>query len=179
MRVYSWLLFVVLLCLIGCSSVGQHCCIKPSSSVVHIDESSSSSLISFIKKSLLEANLDEQLVGIPIVESGLNPSARGKDGSVGLWQLQPRTARAFGLTVNKDVDERMCPKLSTQAALKYLKHLQQKFKSVDLVVAGYQLGETKLLRILKMNGKLPAYSVAYVRKVKLAHQRLKSQSEVA
>lgn len=152
--------------LLGCASVGRECCTK--SAVNSTDPRVG--LLQQVAAELKSADLDQEFLGIPVVESNLNPSARGRDGSVGLWQFQPRTARAYGLRVSKNVDDRLCPRKSTKAAVKYLRHLKSKFRSVELTIAAYQLGEGRLSRILSKTKQLPEHSKRYVRKVLDSHK---------
>jgi membrane-bound lytic murein transglycosylase MltF len=61
---------------------------------------------------------------LPIMESSLDPRASAGTYSTaakGLWQFKPATARDMGLTVNNRVDERLDPKKSTKAGLRYIK----------------------------------------------------------
>ncbi len=160
-------ILALVIVLVGCSSVGRSCC--------QMRATQRNDLVEFVRAELEKAGLSLTFLGIPQVESSFNPNAKGKDGSVGLWQLQPATARSFGLRVDNQVDERLSPEKSTKAAVKFLKHLKNRFKSDELVIAGYQLGETKLLNILKRGGKLPAQVERYIQRVYLASLRLSSR----
>lgn len=152
--------------LLGCASVGKECCGKSAAN----SADPRVRLLQQVAAELESAELEQEFLGIPIVESNLNPSARGRDGSVGLWQFQPRTARAFGLQVSKNVDDRLCPRKSTIAAVKYLRHLKSKFRTVEQTIAAYQLGEGRLARILSRKKQLPDHSKRYVRKVLDSHK---------
>lgn len=171
---------------VGCASVGKECCGRSAnlSPDTRFDTTSDSRvrLLKQISDSLKSADLEQEFIGIPIVESSLNPNAKGRDGSAGLWQFQPKTAKAFGLLVSGTVDERLCPNKSTEAAIRYLKHLKKRFKSVDLTIAAYQLGEGRLSKILARKNHIPEVSKRYVRKVldshKLALSILNSQSNI-
>src|SRR5690606_35654542 len=59
---------------------------------------------------------------LPVIESRLALDTSHK-GAGGYWQLMPVTARALGLTVNEQTDERNDLVKSTAAACKYLKAL--------------------------------------------------------
>lgn len=174
------------LLLVGCASVGKECCGRSAtlSPDTRFDTTSDSRvrLLKQISDSLKSADLEQEFIGIPIVESSLNPNAKGRDGSAGLWQFQPKTAKAFGLKISGTVDERLCPDKSTEAAIRYLKHLKKRFKSVDLTIAAYQLGEGRLAKILARKNHIPEVSKRYVRKVldshKLALSILNSQSNI-
>ena len=104
-----------------------------------------------IEKYLKEENLPDELKYLTVMESAVNPNAVSDAGAVGLWQLMPRTARKFGLTVNDQVDERRDVHKSTQAALGYLKHLNKKLGSWTLAIAGYNCGGGKVLQATRFS----------------------------
>src|SRR5690606_32953273 len=85
---------------------------------------------------------------VPLVESGLVNGTTSHRGASGYWQFMPHTARAFGLRVDHEVDERQDIEKSTVAAAKYLKSLYRVFNSWTLVAAAYNLGEGKLQRAI-------------------------------
>ena len=86
---------------------------------------------------------------LPIVESGVNPTAVSRSGARGLWQLIPDTAKRYGLRVTGTVDERRDPSASTDAALRYLSDLQRRFGDWTLAFAAYNCGETHVARALR------------------------------
>ena len=106
-----------------------------------------------IKKIFKQYGLPEDLAYLPIIESGFNPYARSSSGAVGLWQFLPQTARRFGLTINRYIDERKDPYKSTIAAAKYLKYLYSIFKDWELVLASYNCGEGCIQRKLRSSKK--------------------------
>ncbi|WP_257657267.1 lytic transglycosylase domain-containing protein [Parapedobacter lycopersici] len=85
---------------------------------------------------------------IPLVESGLAHGTTSHRGASGYWQFMPSTARAFGLRVDNEVDERQHIEKSTVAAAKYLKSLYRVFNSWTLVAAAYNIGEGNLQRAI-------------------------------
>ena len=74
-----------------------------------------------------------------VIESGLD-NVVSPAGATGFWQLMKPAARKFGLTVNKEVDERYNVEKSTQAACKYLLDAKKKYGSWTLAAASYNLG---------------------------------------
>ena len=98
----------------------------------------------FIEQQLKELGLPDDLKYLAVAESALRPHAGSSKGAVGFWQLMPETARRFGLTVDRFIDERRNLHLSTPAALAYLKALHQKFNSWALALAAYNMGEEGL-----------------------------------
>jgi len=100
-----------------------------------------------IKKLFSEKGLPDGLAYIPIVESGFNPHAvNAKSGACGMWQLMPRTAREYGLCVNRYVDERKDPIKSTIVAREFLLDLIGIFGKDGflLALASYNVGDGKV-----------------------------------
>jgi pSer/pThr/pTyr-binding forkhead associated (FHA) protein/soluble lytic murein transglycosylase-like protein len=94
-----------------------------------------------------ENSLPPDLTYIVLVESALSGDSESSAGAVGLWQFTPATARAYGLKVYDDVDERLNPAKSTLAACKYIRDLILDFgagSSVMLALAAYNLGPAKV-----------------------------------
>jgi hypothetical protein len=102
-----------------------------------------------MKKILREKNLPEELFYLALIESGFNPKASSRARASGIWQFITKTARRFGLKVDKWVDERRDPEKSTYAAAEYLKSLYEMFNNWDLVAASYNAGEGKVLKAMK------------------------------
>ncbi|MBF0555504.1 MAG: transglycosylase SLT domain-containing protein [Nitrospirae bacterium] len=103
-----------------------------------------------MKKILKQNNLPEELVYLPLIESGYNNLAKSAAQAAGPWQFIPGTARDYNLKVNYWVDERQDPIKSTYAASKYLKFLYEKFGTWDLALAAYNAGEVKIEKAMKM-----------------------------
>ena len=103
-----------------------------------------------MKKIFREKNLPEELFYLALIESGYNPTALSRAKASGIWQFVAQTAKRYGLRVDKWVDERRDPEKSTHAAAEYLKTLHGMFNSWDLAAAGYNAGEGKVLKAMKI-----------------------------
>jgi membrane-bound lytic murein transglycosylase D len=98
---------------------------------------------------LIKEGLPKELSWLPLVESGFMVKALSKQRALGLWQFIPSTGYKFGLSRNQYIDERLNPKKSTQAAIGYLKELHSLFGDWSTVLAAYNCGETRVLRVIR------------------------------
>ncbi len=96
-----------------------------------------------------EKGLPEELFYLALIESGFNPTAFSRSKASGIWQFIGKTAKRFGLKVDKWVDERRDPEKSTHAAANYLKSLYGLFNNWDLATASYNAGEGKILKAMQ------------------------------
>lgn len=94
-----------------------------------------------IERKLKEYKVPQELIAIPIIESGYkNSSQTNKYHSAGLWMFIPQTAKAYGLKLGA-VDERLNPELETDAAMRLLLANKLRFKDWGLSVLAYNAGE--------------------------------------
>lgn len=106
----------------------------------------------YIVEKLRENQIPLELAMIPIVESAFNPFIQSRSKALGLWQFVPRTGRHFGLQQNIFYDGRRDVIASTDAAIKYLKHLNTMFAGDWLLtMAAYNAGEGTVLRAIAKN----------------------------
>jgi membrane-bound lytic murein transglycosylase D len=86
------------------------------------------------------------LTAVVFQESACYPRAKSEVGALGLWQFMPESARAYGLrVVEGEIDERLNPIKSTDAAIHFLTDLQRTLGAWDLVMAAYNMGPYAVL----------------------------------
>ncbi|MGH7461408.1 MAG: lytic transglycosylase domain-containing protein, partial [Longimicrobiales bacterium] len=114
-----------------------------------------------IQQKLAEHGMPQDMIWLAMIESGLDPNAYSSAHAAGLWQFIEETGERYGLEVSEYVDERRDPVASTDAALTYLKEMNDKFGSWYLAAAGYNSGENRVERIVneKAGGKFGDESV--------------------
>lgn len=127
-----------------------------------------------ILKKLEEAGLPPELSWLPLVESGYKVNALSKARALGLWQFIPSTGYMYGLKRDLFIDERLDPEKATDAAVEYLKKMHQIFGDWATVLAAYNCGEGRVLRIIRsqnvnyldnfwdLYGRLPRETARYV-----------------
>jgi membrane-bound lytic murein transglycosylase D len=102
-----------------------------------------------LKAELAKAGLPTDLVWLSLIESGHNPTVVSSAGAAGLWQFMPDAGRAYGLVVDRWVDERLDPQRSTEAACRYLSDLYRRFGGWELAMAAYNMGHGGLSRAIR------------------------------
>jgi soluble lytic murein transglycosylase-like protein len=108
-----------------------------------------------------------------VVESGFNPRAVSKKGAIGLMQLQPATAKRYGV---KNIFD---PEQNVRAGAHYLSDLLTRFGSnLELALAAYNAGEEAVERYGR---HVPPYreTLAYVPSVMKVYQRLMDQAHAS
>tara|TARA_B100000212_G_scaffold185682_1_gene140129 strand:+ start:135 stop:1616 length:1482 start_codon:yes stop_codon:yes gene_type:complete len=130
----------------------------------------------FVIQEIEKADLPIELAFLPYIESNYDPFSISSSGAVGMWQFMPRTGRLYELERSWWNEDRHDPFRSTEAAIKYLKYLYQRFDN-DLyhTLAAYNAGPSFLDRQIKKNQRrglqidfwsldLPAQTKNYVPK---------------
>lgn len=102
-------------------------------------------------------NLDPILARMAQRESSGNPLAKGKKGESGLFQIQPQTAKMYGV----DPELLTNPVVNRYVAKRYLSDLVREFKgNIPLAIAAYNAGPGRV-----RSGSIPDSTRSYVRDV--------------
>jgi membrane-bound lytic murein transglycosylase D len=130
-----------------------------------------------IAKHLGQSKLPSDLEAVVFIESGFWPTAVSHAGATGLWQFMPKTARAYGLTVSPQYDERRSIWKATEAAVEHLGDLYSRLQNWDLALAAYNYGYQNVEKRIsalgtddywtlgEIEGGLPRETALYVPKI--------------
>lgn len=112
-------------------------------------------IVRLARKHRLDPNLVHAVIS---AESAYNFRAVSPAGAMGLMQLMPATAERFGVSDPFDPEQNM------NAGMRYLRWLMNRFKNVQLALAGYNAGEGA---VEKYGRKIPPYqeTQTYVKRV--------------
>jgi len=105
------------------------------------------------------AGLPRDLVYLSMIESGYATHAYSSAAAAGLWQFITPTGREWGLRVDYWVDERRDPEMATDAAVKFLDHLNKKFGHWYLAWAAYNGGPGRVSRAISRHGTKDFYKL--------------------
>lgn len=131
----------------------------------------------YIVEEVQKRNMPVEIAFIPMIESTLDPFARGPSGAVGLWQIMPETGIHLGLEQDSWYDGRQAVRDSTNVALDYLEVLYKEFdEDWFLALAAYNSGAGNVARAQQANRekglgtdywslKLPRHTTNYVPKL--------------
>ena len=95
------------------------------------------------------------VLSIAKTESGFNQNIKSASGHVGVFQLSPATAKTMGLNAYELND-------NIKGGITYYKNMYNKFGSMELAVAAYQVGP---LNISRNGNKIPGYSRSFVSRI--------------
>lgn len=101
------------------------------------------------EEKLKEHGLPADLKYLSVVESALDARAVSRVGATGLWQFMPYTGKDYDLRQSSTVDERSDAVKSTEAAVRYLKHLYAQYNDWALALAAYNSGPGRVNSAIK------------------------------
>ena len=107
------------------------------------------------EQALEEADLPLELKYLPVIESGLDPTATSRHGAAGLWQFIIATAKGYDMEVSSLVDERRDPYISSAKAAQMLKDLYANYGDWSLAIAAYNCGQGTVNKALVRAGATP------------------------
>ncbi|MGI4863144.1 MAG: LysM peptidoglycan-binding domain-containing protein [Janthinobacterium lividum] len=93
-----------------------------------------------IDQVLAEEGVPADFRYLVLQESALQGNAESKHGAVGYWQFKRETALDYGLTVDRNVDERRHLTASTRAAARYLSRSNASLHNWVNTLLSYNLG---------------------------------------
>lgn len=112
-----------------------------------------------ITAAIARYGLPAELMAVPLVESGyrnLPPSDNLRRGA-GLWMFIEPTARRFGLVIDGEIDERLDIALETDAAMRMLGSLYERFDDWGLALLAYNAGERMVEEAMRATGSRDAW----------------------
>lgn len=104
-----------------------------------------------IEPILKRNGIPDDLKYLALVESGLS-IATSPAGAGGYWQFIPETGKAYGLEINKWVDERNHIVKATEAACRYMKQSYEEHGNWTMVAASYNGGQGRMKRVVRHQG---------------------------
>ena len=106
------------------------------------------------RKNLTQYQVPEDILAVALIESGFKNSAQNLYPmySAGIWQFIPSTARRYGLTVSETTDERLDVERATDAAMRLLRNLNERFRDWRLAIIGYNAGGIKVQKGIDATG---------------------------
>lgn len=130
-------------------------------------------VLEFVLSEVESRGLVAEFALVPLLESGYRPDPGNRGAHRGLWQFSASTARAAGLRVDGQSDERLAPVLATRAALDYLRELHREFGDWRLAVLAYNAGDHRIRKSLARAERtrddlpvgVPRHSLRYLRRI--------------
>jgi membrane-bound lytic murein transglycosylase D len=106
-----------------------------------------------ILERLKAAGLPTQLSWLPLVESWFKVRALSRASALGMWQFIASTGVRYGLDRDNWVDDRLDPEKATDAAIAYLVELHDYFGDWPKVLAAYNCGEARVMRLSQQSSE--------------------------
>ena len=98
-----------------------------------------------IEQMLNAGGVPDDLKYVALAESALRPHVGSPKGALGFWQFMAGSGRKWGLTIDHRIDQRRNIFFSTEAAIRYFKHLYAQTGTWTLAAAAYNMGEGGLV----------------------------------
>ncbi len=108
----------------------------------------SSRYLPYMEDEFKRLGLPTELTRMPFVESSFNEDAYSKVGASGIWQIMPRTGKAY-MIVNKEIDERNSPIKATTIAGRLLHDYHHALDSWPLTITSYNHGIGNIQKAIK------------------------------
>lgn len=105
--------------------------------------------IPILKDMINAAGIPPAFLYLAMAESEFSVRAYSPKKAAGLWQFIPSTARLYDLQIDTYVDERRDPIKSTEAAIRFLKGLHDKFGKWYLAAIAYNCGPGRLQKAIR------------------------------
>lgn len=125
-----------------------------------------------IEQVLREENVPDDIKYLVIQESALVGDAVSTSNAVGYWQFKEATGKEVGLTINREVDERMNIVTATRGAAQYFKNNNTFFDNWLYALLAYYAGPGGALKIadkkyygkreMKLDGRTHWYVIKYL-----------------
>jgi membrane-bound lytic murein transglycosylase D len=115
-----------------------------------------------ISARLAHHGLPQELLAVPLVESGYRNIPQGKNlrHGAGLWMFIKPTARQYGLAVNDATDERLNIASETEAAMQMFSNLHSEFRDWGFALLAYNGGGELVRRAVRDAGASDAFLAA-------------------
>jgi membrane-bound lytic murein transglycosylase D len=115
-----------------------------------------------ISARLARHGLPQELLAVPLVESGYRNLAQGKNlrHGAGIWMFIRPTARQYGLSVGEGVDERLNIASETEAAIRMFSNLHSEFRDWGFALLAYNGGRDLVRRAIRDAGASDALAAA-------------------
>jgi len=133
-----------------------------------LDAERSLALVNEILASAIMLHLDPLLIASVIAaESSFNPRARSSCGAQGLMQLTPPIQPWLGVRDPFDIKQNIA------GGCQYLSYLEKRFVHVELILAAYNSGPTRVARL----GRVPNIleTIYYIKRVFKLRSRLQKE----
>lgn len=107
----------------------------------------------YVVEEVANSGLPASVGLIPMLESSFSIGEKKNAKqyrAAGLWQFLPETGKDMGLVINGDVDERYDMQKSTEAGIRYVKWLVNRFNGdINLAILSYHAGVGRIEKLIE------------------------------